>query len=86
MKQERGYGTVTEEFKAPARPLPDSLGTRFRNAAVDGYQSVVDFVIGVMLFVISTGPMLLLWAAILFFPARYAWRKFQARGLPPAVR
>jgi hypothetical protein len=78
--------TVTEEYKAPARALPQSLGTRFHNAAVDGYQSVVDFGIGVALFVISDGPMLLLWAAILFFPARYAWRKFRNRGLPEDVR
>ena len=78
--------TVTEEFKAPARALPQSLGTRFHNAAVDGYQSVVDFAIGVALFLISDGPMLLLWAAILFVPARYAWRKFRNRGLPEDVR
>ena len=71
--------TVTEEYKAPARALPDSMGTRFRNAAVDGYQSVINFVIGVALFLISEGPMLLLWIAILFFPARYAWRKLRSR-------
>ena len=78
--------TVTEEFKAPARALPQSLGTQFHNAAVDGYQTVVDFVIGVALFLISDGPMLLLWAAVLFFPARYAWRKLRGRGLPEDVR
>ena len=69
--------TVTEEYKAPARAIPDSLGTRFRNASVDGYQSVVNFLIGVALFLVSDGPMLLLWLAILFFPARFAWRKFR---------
>ena len=42
--------TIAEEFKAPAQALPDSTGTRFRNAAVDGYQSVVNFIIGVALF------------------------------------
>lgn len=71
--------TVTEEYKAPARALPDSMGTRFRNAAVDGYQSVINFVIGVALFLISEGPMLLLLIAILFFPSRYAWRKWRSR-------
>lgn len=71
--------TVGEEYKVPAHALPDSFGTRFRNAAVDGYQSVISFVTGVALFLVSTGPMLLLWAAILFFPARFAWRKFRNR-------
>lgn len=69
--------TISEEYKAAARPLPDSLGTRFHNAAVDGYESVVNFILGVALFVISDGPMLLVWAAILFFPARWAWRKWR---------
>jgi hypothetical protein len=69
--------TLSEEYKAPARALPDSLGTRFRNAAVEGYQSVVDFVIGVILFFISNGPMLLVWVAILFFPVRWAYRRMR---------
>ena len=67
--------TLSEEYKTPAHPLPDSLGTRFRNAAVDGYQSVVSFFIEVLLFVVSDGPILVVWAAILFFPVRWAYRR-----------
>ena len=72
--------SVTEEYRTPAGPLPDSLGRRFRNAGVEGYQSVVNFIIGVALFLISDGPMLLLWVAILFFPVRYGWRKSRSRA------
>jgi anti-sigma factor RsiW len=71
--------TLSEEFKASSGGVRDSLGTRFRNAGVDGYQSVVNFVIGVALFLVSDGPMLLLWIAILFFPARLACRKLRNR-------
>ena len=73
--------TVTEEFKAQSQVVPNSLGTRFRNAAIDGYQKVMNFVLEVALFVVSSGPMLLLWAAILFFPARFLWRKLRSRQL-----
>jgi len=76
--------TISEEFKAPAQALPDSTGTRFRNAAVDGYQSVVNFVLGVAMFFLADGPMLLLWIAILFFPARYAWKRFRNGNAPAA--
>jgi hypothetical protein len=69
--------TLSEEFKSPAGAAPDSLGTRFRNAAVDGYQTVAHFIVGVALLLVSNGPVLLLWAAILFFPARYVWRKLR---------
>lgn len=73
--------TVAEEFKAPAGPQPDSLSTRFRNAAVEGYESVVNFFLAVALFLISDGPMLLIWLAILFFPVRWAWRRLRSRGV-----
>jgi hypothetical protein len=77
--------TISEEYKAPARALPDSLGTRFRNAAVDGYQSVVNFIIGVALFLISNGPMLVIWILILLLPARWAWRRYRKYRETPAL-
>lgn len=70
--------TVSEEYFARLRPTPPSTGSRFRNAAVDGYNTVVEGLIDVGLFLLSAGPSLLLWAAILFFPARWGWKKFQA--------
>jgi hypothetical protein len=70
--------TVKEEYFAKLQGTPPSTGSRFRNAAVDGYNTVVEGLIDVGLFLLSAGPSLLLWAAILFFPARWAWKKFQA--------
>jgi len=71
--------TVKEEYFARLQPTPPSTGSRFRNAAVDGYNTVVEGLIDVGLFLLSAGPSLLLWAAILFFPARWAWKKIQSR-------
>jgi hypothetical protein len=77
--------TVTEEYKTPARALPDSFGTRFRNAGVDGYQSVVNFITGVALFLISDGPILVVWVLILLLPARWAWRKYRKYRETPSL-
>jgi hypothetical protein len=77
--------TVTEEYKAPASALPDSTATRFRNAAVDGYRSVVNFIIGVALFLISDGPMLVVWTLILLLPARWAWRRYRKYRETPSL-
>lgn len=71
--------TVREEYFAKLQPTPPSTGSRFRNAAVDGYNTVVEGLIDVGLFLLSAGPSLLLWAAILFFPARWAWKKIQSQ-------
>lgn len=69
--------TVKEEYHAKLQATPPSTGSRFRNAAVEGYNSVVEGLISVGLFLLSSGPSLLLWAAVLFFPARWAWRKWK---------
>ncbi|HSZ64177.1 MAG TPA: DUF4349 domain-containing protein [Terriglobales bacterium] len=83
MANQVSYATVTasitEEYKAQMQVVPPSTSTRVGNAAVEGYRTMADGVVGVVLFLLSTGPSLLLWAAILFFPARVAWKKL--RGL-----
>jgi hypothetical protein len=68
---------VTEDYKAQMQVLPASLLTRFQNAAVDGYRGMVDGVAAVLLTLLSYGPSLLLWAALLFFPVRAAWRRLR---------
>ncbi len=69
--------TVKEDYKAPMQIASPSTSSRFHNAAVDGYRSVVEGFVDVLLFLLSAGPSLLVWAAILFFPARWAWRKLK---------
>jgi hypothetical protein len=69
--------TVKEDYKAPMQMAPPSTSNRFRNAAIDGYKSVVEGFVDVLLFLLSAGPSLLVWAAILFFPALWAWRKLK---------
>jgi uncharacterized protein DUF4349/putative zinc finger protein len=75
--------TVKEEYFAKLQGTPPSTRSRFRNAAVDGYNTVVEGVIDVGLFLLSAGPSLLLWVAILFFPARWAWKKLRQKFSEP---
>jgi hypothetical protein len=75
--------TVKEEYQAKLQGAPPTTGSRFRNAAVDGYNTVIEGLIGVALFLLSAGPSLLLWAAILFFPARWAWKKLRRKVAEP---
>jgi anti-sigma factor RsiW len=67
--------SVTEEYKASLNGAPSSTGTRLHNAFVTGYHSVVENVIGLVAWLLESGPTLLLWAALLFFPVRWAWRR-----------
>ena len=71
--------TLTEEYKTPLRMMPESTAGRFRNAAVDGYRTMIEGVVGVALFLVSSGPTLFLWTALLFFPVRAVWRRLRRR-------
>ena len=69
---------VNEEYKAQLQVTPPSTGTRLRNALVGGYRDAADSLIGFVLFLLGTGPTLLLWSAVLYWPARFAWRRWRA--------
>jgi hypothetical protein len=73
--------TVQEEYQAKLQSAPPSTASQFRNAAVDGYNTVVETLISIGLFLLSAGPSLLVWIAILFFPARWAWKKWKKESL-----
>lgn len=69
--------TISEDYKAELKVVPPSTGTLIRNAAVDGYRSLIDGLLGLLLWLLSWLPSLLLWFAVLFFPARYTWRRLK---------
>ncbi|HMF89442.1 MAG TPA: DUF4349 domain-containing protein, partial [Candidatus Angelobacter sp.] len=71
--------TVNEDYKAELKVVPPSTSTQIRNAAVEGYRNLVDGLLGIFLWLLSVLPALLVWCAVLFFPARFAWRKLRPK-------
>jgi Domain of unknown function (DUF4349)/Putative zinc-finger len=69
--------SVQEEYKASLQGAPSSTSTRLRNAAIQGYKTVVESVIGFGVWALQSLPALVLWALILFVPARWLWRRFR---------
>jgi Domain of unknown function (DUF4349)/Putative zinc-finger len=67
--------TITEDYQAQLQAVPPSTSTRLGNAAVEGYRNMVEGILSLALFLLSNGPSLLLWAAILFMPARTIWKR-----------
>jgi hypothetical protein len=74
--------TITEQYKAELKVVPPSLGDQLRNAGIDGIRSIRDAVISVLFWLLSTGPILLFWTLILFYPARIVWKKLRPRFVP----
>jgi hypothetical protein len=68
---------LTEEFRAETGMRSSLLGLRMRNAFIDGYHGAADGLLNALEITLSTGPSLFLWGVILFWPARWAWRRWQ---------
>jgi anti-sigma factor RsiW len=74
--------SVQEEYRASLQSAPPSTARRLRNAAVEGYRSLVESVIGIGVFVLQAVPTLVLWGIILFIPARWMWKRFRRTAAP----
>ena len=68
--------SLTEEYQAQLGGRSAATGRQIRNALVDGYHAAADGLVSVCVFLLSIGPSLLLWGAILFWPGRWAWRRW----------
>jgi hypothetical protein len=69
--------TLIEDYRAP---LEANLAGNFlavRNSGIQGVGAIVSSVALILGVVLEYGLPLLFWAAILFLPARYAWRRFR---------
>jgi hypothetical protein len=71
---------INEEYKAHLAVAAPSAFSRLRNSAVEGYRNVADSLTGIAMFLLTYGPAVVLWAALLFFPARFAWRRLRKSG------
>ena len=78
--------SLTEDFKASLQVTPPSTMTRLHNAVVQGYRDLAEGVISLAVGLLEAVPTLLLWAAILFFPARWVWKRWlRARFVKPSA-
>jgi hypothetical protein len=73
------HTTLNEEYGAPLKLTPPSTSMRFRNAAVEGFQAVAAGIVSVLLFLLSTGPSLLVLGVIIYFLGRLVWKRMRGR-------
>jgi hypothetical protein len=65
------FFTLREERILPA----ETIGAKLRNAAVGGLSDALESLSTIVLFLAGRGPLLALWAVLLYFPARFFWRR-----------
>ena len=65
------FFSLREERTSPA----ETIGAKLRNAGLSGLNDALESISVILLFLASRGPLLALWAVLIYVPARYFWRR-----------
>src|SRR5467141_2088396 len=68
------FANVFFSMREERTPPAETVGAKLRNAAVSGLSDAFESVSTILLFFAGRGPLLALWAVLLYFPARFFWR------------
>jgi hypothetical protein len=63
--------SLREERSTPA----ETIGAKLRNAAAGGLSDALESLSTIVMILAGRGPLLALWAVLLYFPARFLWRR-----------
>ena len=70
------FAQVLFSLREEVKPPVESIAAEFRNAALAGLSDALSSLSAIALFVISRGPVTLLWIVLVYFPGRWMWRKW----------
>jgi hypothetical protein len=73
--------SLREQRTSPA----ETVGAKLRSAAVGGFSDAFESISSLVLFLAARGPLLALWAALIYLPARFFWRRRSQWGLTEAA-
>ena len=76
------FAQVLFSLREEVTPPAESMAAEFRAAAIAGFSDALSSLSAILLFVISRGPVTLLWVVVVFFPSRWMWRKWHPAMQP----
>lgn len=68
---------LAEEYKAQLNTPAPSVLMQLRNATVNGFRDAFESLLALVLFLVESGPSLLLWLALVGIPAWRLWRRYR---------
>jgi uncharacterized small protein (DUF1192 family) len=69
------FANVFFSLREERTSAAETMGAKLRNAAMGGLNDALDSLSSILLFIAGHGPLLVLWAMIIYLPARYFWRR-----------
>jgi len=76
------FAQVLFSMREEVNPPVESVAAEFRAAVSAGLSDALNSLSAILLFVISRGPVTLLWVVLVFFPGRWMWRKWHPATEP----
>ncbi len=69
------FANVFISLREERTSTAETIGAKLRSAATGGLNDALDSLSSILLFMAGHGPLLVLWALLIYFPARYFWRR-----------
>lgn len=69
------FANVFFSLRQERTSIAETIGAKLRSAAIGGLNDALDSLSSILLFMAGHGPLLVLWAVLIYFPARYFWRR-----------
>lgn len=69
------FANVFLSLREERTSTAETMGAKLRSAAFGGLNDALDSLSSILLFMAGHGPLLVLWALLIYFPARYFWRR-----------
>jgi Domain of unknown function (DUF4349) len=78
------FANVLFSMREEITPPVESFAAQLRKAGLSGLCGAFNSLSAIVLFGIGYGPVILLWILLIFFPARWIWRKWRPSSEPAA--
>jgi Domain of unknown function (DUF4349) len=69
------FANVFFSLREERTTAAETVGAKLRSAAIGGLNDALDSLSSILLFMAGHGPLFVLWAVLIYFPARYFWRR-----------
>ena len=69
------FANVFLSMREERTSTAETMGAKLRSASLGGLNDALDSLSSILLFVAGHGPLLVLWALLIYFPARFFWRR-----------
>jgi uncharacterized protein DUF4349 len=78
------FANVFISLREERASTTETIGAKLRTASIGGLNDALDSFSSILLFMVAHGPLIVLWAVLIYFPGRYFWHRRSQLALSAA--